>query len=71
MAEIEEKAAEPVRKNSDFDIRREAESRNFLGDLQNLKPVTRQFEQAREDLVNELKKLAPPKRARRPKQDAA
>ncbi len=49
---------------STFDYLVENSPKSFLEDLQSLRPVTRQFDLAREELVKELRRLAPPKKRR-------
>ena len=52
----------PKKKPLVFDITKEGNPDDFLKDLQSLKPLTQQFEHAREELLQELHRLAPPRR---------
>jgi hypothetical protein len=54
----------PVKKSESptFDFLKENSAQRLLEDLQSIRPVTRQFDLAREELLKELKRLAPPKR---------
>lgn len=62
---------EPLKKRPViFDIVKEGNPDVFLRDLQSLKPLTQQFERAREELLQELQRLAPPRR-RSTRKDAA
>lgn len=45
-----------------FDYLKENDPQTFLRDLQSIRPVSEQFNQAREELVRELQRLAPPKK---------
>ncbi len=55
---------EPAAKESPtFDFLKDDASHQFLADLQSLRPLAVQFDKAREDLIRELQRLAPPKKS--------
>ncbi len=60
-------STEPVaRKQSytyDFDIMRRPNTEAFLKDLQSIPPSTKQLDLAKQEMIRELKKLAPPRRS--------
>lgn len=58
-------AEKPVKTPSaEFDIAREGNPKVFLDDLRSIKSLANQFEQAREDLVKELQRLAPSRKTK-------
>lgn len=62
-AEVPEiKQPEHKKTSSDFDFLSESSSAEFMLDLQSIRPLAEQFERAREDLLKELQRLAPPKK---------
>jgi hypothetical protein len=46
----------------DLDLEPRLTSQDVMGDLQSLQSLTQQFDRARQELVAELQKLAPPKK---------
>jgi hypothetical protein len=61
-----EVAPPPIKKIKapEFDLKKEADPQAFLHDLQSIKPAWEEFDRARADLLQELRRLAPPKRSR-------
>ncbi len=45
-----------------FDFLKENSSAEFMVDLQSIRPLAEQFDRAREELLRELQRLAPPKK---------
>ena len=54
------KESSPPKKELDF--MPSLTSQDILGDLQSLQSLTQQFDHARQELVSELQRLAPPKK---------
>lgn len=60
---IPEVKAPPTKYQSPtFDFLKDNPSSDFLIDLQSIRPLAEQFDRAREDLLKELQRLAPPKK---------
>lgn len=62
IAPTEEKEKKPS-EDLDFDLNKGSSPTQFLDDLKSIEPISKQFSTAREDLLAELKKLAPSKRS--------
>lgn len=52
----------PTYESPTFDFLKDNPSAEFLIDLQSIRPLAEQFDRAREDLLRELQRLAPPKK---------
>jgi len=60
VAEIKEPT--PKYESATFDFLKDNPASDFLIDLQAIRPLAEQFDRAREDLLRELQRLAPPKK---------
>jgi hypothetical protein len=77
VSDVQTEPAHPVPPQpspiEDLDLEPSLTSKDIMGDLRSIQSLTKQFDAARQELITELQKLAPPKK-RNPfwdKKDAA
>ena len=78
VAEVKEEKTVSIRieppskkkKSEEFDLTKEADPKLFLNELQSMKPIPENLQSAKEEILKELQRLAPPRRKRNQK-DAA